>query len=277
MEVNMFNINDYKISADFIKSKIGDINPKVAIVLGTGLGVLKDDFSNLITIDYKSIPLFPLSTVSGHASELLIGTINNVPVLAMNGRFHYYEGYSLEEITYPIRVFKLLGIENLLLTNAAGGINLNFNVGDFMIIDDHLSFFADSVLRGKNIDEFGPRFPQMSELYNKTLSNKLFYIANKYTHCAHRGIYSYMKGPAFETPAEIKALRILGADAVGMSTVPEAIIASHCGMQVAGISCITNMASGINEIDSSHDDVQATANSVKYIFKNIVKDFITEL
>lgn len=267
---------NYKKATDYIRSKIATFSPKLAIVLGSGLGVLKEDFENLITIKYEDIPFFPVSTVSGHAGELLIGTINDVPVIAMNGRFHYYEGYDLEEVTFPIRVFRLLGITDLLLTNASGGINLNFQVGDFMVINDQLSFFAESTLRGKNIDEFGVRFPDMSQIYDKEYSEKLFEIINKHTSRAQAGVYAYMKGPSFETPAEIRALRTLGADAVGMSTVPEAIVAKHCGMKVAGVSCITNMASGISS-ELSHEEVNETADKVKYTFKNIVKDYIQSI
>ncbi len=274
------NFENYQRATNYIKSKIGDISPKLAIVLGSGLGVLADEFEDLITIKYKDIPDFPVSTVSGHAGELLIGTISGVPIIAMNGRFHYYEGYNLDEVTFPIRVFRLLGITNLLLTNASGGINLDFQAGDFMVINDQLSFFAESALRGKNLDEFGTRFPSMSQIYDIDFSGKLFDIINKYTNRAQTGVYAYMKGPSYETPAEIKALRILGADAVGMSTVPEAITAKHCGMRVVGVSCITNMASGISSslsIESSelsHEEVKETADKVKYTFKNIVKDYI---
>lgn len=273
-------LENYQRATDYIKSKIGSISPKLAIVLGSGLGVLADEFKDLITIKYKDIPNFPVSTVSGHAGELLIGTISGVPVIAMNGRFHYYEGYDLEEVTFPIRVFRLLGINDLLLTNASGGINLDFQTGDFMVISDQLSFFAESALRGKNLEEFGTRFPSMSQIYDIDFSRELFDIINKYTNRAQTGVYAYMKGPAFETPAEIKALRILGADAVGMSTVPEAIVAKHCGMKVVGVSCITNMAAGISSSLSietselSHEDVQETANKVKYVFKDIVKEYI---
>lgn len=273
-------LKDYKKATDFINSKIGSISPRLAIVLGSGLGVLKEDFENLITIKYKDIPCFPISTVLGHAGELLIGTIDDIPIIAMNGRFHYYEGYNLEEVTFPIRVFHLLGINNLLLTNASGGINLDFQAGDFMVINDQLSFFAESVLRGKNLEEFGVRFPSMSQIYDKDFSKQLFKIIDKYTKRAQIGVYAYMKGPSYETPAEIKALRTLGADAVGMSTVPEAIVAKHCGMKVVGISCITNMASGISEtldgqqMELSHKDVNDTADRVKYIFKDIVKEYI---
>lgn len=267
-------LEDYKKAVDYIKNKIGSIQPKLAIVLGSGLGVLTEDFENLIKIKYNEIPGFPVSTVFGHAGELLVGTINDVPIIAMNGRFHYYEGYDLQQVTFPIRVFHLLGINNLLLTNASGGINLNFQIGDFMVINDHISFFADSVLRGKNLDEFGIRFPGMTQVYDKDLSEKLFNIINNYTNRAQTGVYAYMKGPAYETPAEIRALRIIGADAVGMSTVPEAIVAKHCGMTVTGISCITNMASGIEQKELSHEDVSSTADKVKYTFKDIVKEYI---
>lgn len=274
------NFENYQKATNYIKSKIGDISPKLAIVLGSGLGVLADEFEDLITIKYKDIPNFPVSTVSGHAGELLIGKISGVPVIAMNGRFHYYEGYDLEEVTFPIRVLHLLGINDLLLTNASGGINLNFQTGDFMVINDQLSFFADSALRGKNLEEFGTRFPSMSQIYDIDFSRKLFDIINKYTNRAQTGVYAYMKGPAFETPAEIKALRILGADSVGMSTVPEAVVAKHCGMRVVGVSCITNMAAGISSplsvetSELSHEDVKETADKVKYVFKSIVKEYI---
>lgn len=274
------DFENYQRATDYIKSKMGTISPKLAIVLGSGLGVLADEFENLITIKYKDIPDFPVSTVSGHAGELLIGTISDVPIIAMNGRFHYYEGYELDEVTFPIRVFHLLGINDLLLTNASGGINLDFQTGDFMVINDQLSFFAESALRGKNLEEFGTRFPNMSQIYDIDFSRKLFDIINKYTNRAQTGVYAYMKGPAFETPAEIKALHVLGADAVGMSTVPEAIVAKHCGMRIVGVSCITNMAAGISSSLSietselSHEDVQKTADKVKYVFKNIVKEYI---
>lgn len=274
------DFENYQRVTNYIKSKMGAISPKLAIVLGSGLGVLADEFENLITIKYKDIPDFPVSTVSGHAGELLIGTISGVPIIAMNGRFHYYEGYNLEEVTFPIRVFRLLGINDLLLTNASGGINLNFQTGDFMVINDQLSFFAESALRGKNLEEFGTRFPSMSQIYDIDFSRKLFDIINKYTNRAQTGVYAYMKGPAFETLAEIKALRVLGADAVGMSTVPEAIVAKHCGMKVVGVSCITNMAAGISSSLSietselSHEDVQKTADKVKYVFKSIIKEYI---
>ena len=268
---------NYKESAQYIKEKMGNIEPKIAIVLGSGLGVLSEDIQNKTVIKYQDIPNFPISTVAGHAGELIIGTLENIPIIAMNGRFHYYEGYDLKEATLPIRVFKLLGIEELILTNASGGINTAYKPGDFMIIKDHLSFFAESVLRGKNDDEFGSRFPDMSQTYNKERVEKLEKIIKKHTGVAHVGVYAYMKGPTFETPAEIRALRILGADAVGMSTVPEAVVANHCGIKISAISCITNMAAGILDRKLSHEEVNETADRVKLTFKEIIKDYVKEL
>ena len=195
----------------------------------------------------------------------------------MNGRFHYYEGYDLKETTFPERVFKLLGIETLILTNAAGGVNKGYNAGDFMVINDYLSFFADSVLRGPNLEEFGERFTDMSKTFDKDLNEKLKKIIEKHTGVAREGVYAYMKGPTFETPAEIRALRTLGADAVGMSTVPEAIIAHHCGIKTVAVSCITNMAAGVLDEVLSYDDVKNTAERVKVQFKQIIKEFIDEL
>lgn len=270
----MYNYSDYEESAKFVKEKIGGLNPKTAIVLGSGLGILSDEIEEKITIKYAEIPNFPVSTVEGHAGELLIGKLNGTEVIAMNGRFHYYEGYDLEKVTFPIRVFKLLGIENLILTNAAGGINTEYKPGELMVISDYLSFFSESALRGKNIDEFGPRFPDMSSTFNKELSEKLVEIVKKHMNVANTGVYAYMKGPNYESPAEIRALRVLGADAVGMSTVPEAVIANHAGIKTVGISCITNMAAGVSNEKLSHEEVQKTADMVKFKFKEIVKEYI---
>lgn len=273
----MYTYNDYKESAEFIKERMENFNPKIAIILGSGLGVLKEEFEEKIIINYKEIPNFPESTVQWHAGELIIGKLNGVEIIAMNGRFHFYEGYYIEQTTFPIRVFKLLGIEKLILTNASGGINTKFEAGDFMVINDYLSFLAPSPLRGKNIDEFGTRFPDTSETFNKELSKKLKEVINKYTGRAQEGVYAYMPGPTFETPAEIRALRVMGADSVGMSTVPEAVIANHCGMKSVGVTCITNMASGVLDEKLSHEDVTRTAEKVKALFKEIIKDFIKEI
>lgn len=267
-------MNKYEEAVKYIKGRIGEVEPKIAIVLGSGLGILSEEITDKIVIPYKEIPNFPVSTVAGHAGELIIGKLEGKTIIAMNGRAHYYEGYDLKEATFPIRVFKLLGVEEIILTNAAGGVNTEYQPGDFMIIKDHLSFFAESVLRGANDDEFGPRFPDMSEVYKKDKITKLEEIIQKHTGRAKIGVYAYMKGPTYETPAEIRALRTLGADAVGMSTVPEAVVANHCGLNVTAISCITNMAAGILDQKLSHEEVNETANRVKVTFKEIIKEYL---
>lgn len=265
---------NYNNAVKYIKEKIGDKKPETAIVLGSGLGVLKEEIEDKIVLNYKDIPNFPISTVEGHAGELIIGKLSGKEIIAMNGRFHYYEGYDIKQTVFPIRVFALLGIKNIILTNAAGGINLDYKPGDFMVINDHLSFFAESVLRGKNEDEFGVRFPDMSDVYDKEEIKRMKEIIKKHTGTAIEGVYAYMKGPCFETPAEIKALRTLGADAVGMSTVPEAIVAKHSGIKVVAVSCITNMAAGVTNNKLSHEEVNETANRVKNQFKEIIKDYL---
>lgn len=265
---------NYNNAVKYIKEKIGDKKPETAIVLGSGLGVLKEEIEDKIVLNYKDIPDFPISTVEGHAGELIIGKLSGKEIIAMNGRFHYYEGYDIKQTVFPIRVFALLGIKNIILTNAAGGINLDYQPGDFMVINDHLSFFAESVLRGKNEDEFGVRFPDMSEVYDKEEVKKMKEIIKKHTGTAIEGVYAYMKGPSFETPAEIRALRTLGADAVGMSTVPEAVVAKHSGMKVVAVSCITNMAAGVTNNKLSHEEVKETADRVKNQFKEIIKDYL---
>ena len=265
---------NYNDTGTFIKEKIGDKKPETAIVLGSGLGVLKEEIEEKIVLKYKDIPNFPISTVQGHAGELIIGKLSGKEIIAMNGRFHYYEGYDIKQTVFPIRVFALLGIKKIILTNAAGGINLSYKPGDFMVVNDHLSFFAESVLRGKNEDEFGVRFPDMSEVYDKEEIKKMKEIIKKHTGTAIEGVYAYMKGPSFETPAEIRALRTLGADAVGMSTVPEAIVAKHSGIKVVAVSCITNMAAGVTNNKLSHEEVKETADRVKNQFKEIIKDYL---
>ena len=265
---------NYKNALEFIRQKIGDKTPETVIVLGSGLGVLKEDIENKIVIEYKDIPDFPISTEEGHAGELIIGELSGKTIIAKNGRFHYYEGYDIKETVFPIRVFALLGVKNIILTNAAGGINSDIKEGSFMVINDHLSFFAESVLRGKNEDEFGVRFPDMSEVYDKEQREKMKAIIEKHTGNSLEGVYAYMKGPCYETPAEIRALRTLGADAVGMSTVPEAIVAKHSGMKVVAVSCITNMAAGVSDKKLSHEEVKETADRVKGEFKEIIKEYL---
>jgi len=260
-------------AASYIKSKLNN-KPQLAIILGSGLGPFADQIEDAVVIDYNDIPGFPVSTVEGHAGKLVCGTISGRNVLAMKGRFHYYEGYEISQVVFHIRVFKLLGINNILVTNAAGGINTEFTPGDLMLITDHISFFAPSPLRGINIDEFGPRFPDMCEAYSKKLISIAEDAACKLNINIKKGVYAFAQGPMFETPAEIRALRVLGADAVGMSTVPEVIAARHAGMRILGISCITNMAAGILDQPLNHEEVMVTAKSVENNFSTLVKSII---
>lgn len=270
-------MSKYMEAVEYIQARVNGDIPKSVIVLGSGLGVMAEEIVDKVVIPYKEIPHFPLSTVAGHAGELIIGKLNYAPVIAMNGRFHFYEGYDFEQITFPIRVFSLLGVKNIILTNAAGGINFNYAPGDFMIIRDHINFSGVSPLRGKNMDEFGPRFPDMTNLYDPELSTMIRDLAAAGNMNINEGVYAYLQGPNFETPAEIKALRTLGADAVGMSTVPEAIVARHCGIKVAGISCITNMAAGILDQPLSHEEVNETAALVRDQFKELIKNLALDL
>lgn len=273
-------MNDYmtkfKETENFIREKVNEI-PKIAIVLGSGLGNLSDEIKDKIVIPYKDIPNFPRTEVAGHKGELVFGKLDGVNVVLMSGRFSYYEGHDMKEITFPFRVFALLGIKSLFLSNAAGAINTNFKKGDLMIINDHLSFFLDNPLRGKNMDEFGDRFIDMSDAYDKEYRAILRDITQKEMGHVNEGVYAYMNGPTYETPAEIRALRTLGADVVGMSTVPEVIVAHHSGIRVAGVSCITNMAAGVEDVILSHEDVLKTANELEEHFKKIVIEFIKKI
>lgn len=249
----------------------------VAMVLGSGLGVLCDSIQSPIEIPYSQIPNFPISTVPGHDGKMVLGKLGEKTVLAMSGRFHYYEGYSMQEVTFPIRAMKLLGVEKLILTNAAGGINTKYQPGDLMLICDHIKLFDDSPLRGKNIEEFGTRFPDMSCVYGKELRELAKIVAVTNQIKLQEGAYFYMPGPSFETPAEIRAIRTLGADAVGMSTVPEAIVARHCGMEVLGISCISNMAAGILDKPLTHSEVLETGEKVKRTFAKLIKGIVEKI
>lgn len=270
-------MSKYQEAVDYIQARIGGDVPKTAVVLGSGLGVMAEEIVDKVVIPYNEIPHFPLSTVAGHAGELIIGKLNYAPIIAMNGRFHFYEGYDFEQITFPIRVFALLGVKNLILTNAAGGVNFDYAAGDFMILRDHINFSGVSPLRGKNMDDFGPRFPDMTNLYDPEISTMIRDLATAGKMNIHEGVYAYLQGPSYETPAEIKALRTLGADAVGMSTVPEAIVARHCGLKVAGVSCITNMAAGILDQPLSHEEVNETAALVREQFKELIKNLVIDL
>jgi len=250
------------------------LDPRIALVLGSGLGAFADELDEAARVPYDQIPGFARSTVDGHAGSLVIGKVGTVPVVAMQGRVHSYEGYSLEEVTFPVRTFKLLGIETLLLTNAAGGINVQLSEGTLMIISDHLNLMGVNPLRGPNDERFGPRFPDMSEVYSRELQEMVVEEANSLGIEVRRGIYAALSGPSYETPAEIHMLRSFGADAIGMSTVPEAIVARHMGMKVLGISCITNMAAGINDSPINHDEVMETGNRVRATFTLLLRHII---
>ena len=250
--------------------------PRLAIVLGSGLGAFADDFEDAVRIPYQQIPGFVTSTAQGHAGSLVMGKVEGVPVLAMQGRVHYYEGYSLEEVTFPVRTFKLLGIETLVLTNAAGGVDVQLSQGTLMVISDHLNFMGVNPLRGPNDERFGPRFPDMSEVYSRDLQEQVVEEAREMGVIVRRGIYAALAGPSYETPAEIHMIRSFGADAVGMSTVPEAIVARHMGLNVLGISCITNMAAGISENLINHDEVMETGKRVRGIFTELLRRVIAK-
>lgn len=265
-----------KEAKDYIKNNFSE-EIDVAIILGTGLGSIVNDIEDKLIIPYKNIPHFPVSTVVGHAGELIIGKLMGKNVLALNGRFHYYEGYQMEEVTFAVRVFKALGINNLIVSNAAGGMNPTFEPGDLMIISDHINMIGTSPLIGKNYDELGPRFPDMSEAYNRQLREKAINIANKLEIKVQQGVYVAVSGPTYETPAELKMLRLLGADAVGMSTVPEVIIANHMGMKVLGISCITDMAIADSLEPLDHKKVLETANKAMKKFVSLVKETVNEI
>lgn len=248
--------------------------PEFSLVLGTCFGGACTSAQNIISIPYGDIPHFTQSTVGGHAGKLLYCTMGGKQGFIMQGRTHYYEGYESSAVVLPIRVFSMMGVPFVILTNAAGGINPEYNVGDFAVITDHLSFFAESPLRGPNEEEFGLRFPSMDDAYDKDLAQIAEDCGNRMGLNMHRGVYAYMKGPQFETHAEIRALRILGADLVGMSTVYEAIAARHCGMKLIGISCVTNMAAGISDKPVSHQDVSDTEERVKEQFAPYISKLI---
>lgn len=263
-------------SRGYIKNIINEI-PDAAVILGSGLGSLSDEVQNKIVIKYESIPNFPKSTVAGHAGEFVYGDLEGKKVIMMNGRFHFYEGYDMKTVTFAVRVLSSLGIKKLIVTNAAGGVNTSFKPGDLMIIKDHINFTGTNPLIGKNLDDFGPRFPDMSQPYDMELRDIALKAALDKDIEIVEGTYLMMTGPSYETPAEVRMVRILGGDAVGMSTVPEVIAANHSGMKVLGISCITNMACGILDRPLNHEEVIETSNMVKDKFKTLVREIIKRL
>lgn len=267
--------NEIKEAAAYLQTRIID-NTTIGIVLGTGLGGLVQKIDIQECIDYKDIPHFPVSTVQGHSGRLIVGRIGGVPVLAMQGRFHFYEGWSMAQVTFPARVFCLLGIKTLFVSNAAGGLNPGFKVGDVMVITDHINMFGTNPLIGPNMDEFGPRFPDMSQTYSQRLVSKALEIGKAENLDLRTGVYVGTSGPTFETPAEYKMFRALGADAVGMSTVPEVIVARHCGLEVFGVSIITDSGVPGEIVEVSHEEVQKVAAAAEPRMTRIIEALIID-
>ena len=261
-------------TAQAIRTRAGGLQPKVGIILGSGLGDFAEGLAKKVVIPYAELPHFPHSSVPGHAGRLVLGEVGGEPIVAMQGRVHAYEGYSPAQVAFPARVLCALGIHSLVVTNAAGGVNWDFKPGDLMVITDHLNLSGYNPLVGPNDDRMGPRFPDMTTAYPTALQAQLLSSAQNVGVELKQGVYAVLAGPSYETPAEIRMLRTLGADAVGMSTVPEVIAARHMGVQVAGISCITNLAAGIGNKPLTHEEVAETAHQVKDIFRRLLEDFL---
>jgi purine-nucleoside phosphorylase len=265
-----------KQTAEYIRQRVEGEMPRTAIILGTGLGALVDHIDDKQFIPYTEIPNFPVSTVEGHSGNLIFGTLGGKRVMGMQGRFHYYEGYDMKQVTFPVRVMKALGVETLFVSNAAGGMNKDFVVGDIMIITDHINFFPENPLRGKNFNELGPRFPAMTEAYDKHLVALADEIAAKKGIRVMHGVYVGVTGPTFETPAEYEMYRIMGGDAVGMSTVPEVIVANHGGMKVFGVSVITDLGGkDVTEVPT-HEEVQRAAEEAQPRMMEIMRELIKQ-
>ncbi|WBW95307.1 purine-nucleoside phosphorylase [Oceanirhabdus sp. W0125-5] len=267
------NYAKIKESAEYIKGVIKE-TPEIGAILGSGLGAMADNLEEKVIIKYEDVPNMPASTVHGHAGQFVFGKLNGKNVVCMQGRFHYYEGHAMERLGMPVNIMKELGVKVLMVTNAAGGVNTEYVPGDLMIIKDHINFASNNPLMGSNDDEIGPRFPDMSDAYDKDLREVVRECAKDIGVDIKEGVYTMMTGPAYETPAEIRMLRILGSDAVGMSTVPEVIAAKHCGLKVIGISCITNMAAGILEQPLNHEEVIETSAMVRKQFIQLVGEII---
>ncbi|WP_298370765.1 purine-nucleoside phosphorylase [uncultured Lutibacter sp.] len=265
--------NKVQETVNFLKNK-GIKAPDFGVILGTGLGNLVDKIDIRIAIPYEEILNFPVSTVEGHSGELIYGKIGDKTIIAMRGRFHYYEGWTMQETVFPVRVMKYLGVEKLIVSNASGGVNPNFKVGDIMVITDHINMMPEHPLNGKNDERFGPRFVDMHEAYSKAMISKMDIVAKKLDIKIHKGIYLALQGPTFETPAEYKMVKILGADTVGMSTVPEVIVAKHMGMECFGISVITDLGiEGLVE-EVSHEEVQKVAKISEKVVGKLVEEFV---
>ncbi|WP_251859508.1 purine-nucleoside phosphorylase [Clostridium sp. Marseille-Q2269] len=270
------NLKKIKESVNFVKNNIS-IMPEIGVILGSGLGDLAEEIENKEIIKYSDIPNMPASTIKGHKGQFVVGTLKGKKVIMMQGRVHYYEGNKMSDVVLPVYIMKQLGVKNLIVTNAAGGVNENYNPGDLMLIEDHINFSFNNPLIGENDEEIGPRFPDMSQAYSKKLIMIAEEEAKKLGFSFQNGVYAMMTGPCYETPAEIRMLRKLGADAVGMSTVPEVIAANHCGIKVLGISCITNMAAGILEQPLNHKEVIETSNKVRAEFISLLKSILAAI
>ncbi|MGB7622764.1 MAG: purine-nucleoside phosphorylase [Terriglobia bacterium] len=272
----MSEFEKVQVAVKFLNQK-SRVRPRIAIVLGSGLGAFGEQVANRQVIPYAEIPHFPRSTVQGHSGNLVLGEIGKVPIAVMQGRVHYYEGYSMREVTFPTRVLARFGIQRLILTNAAGAINKRFKPGRLMIIEDHLNLQSTNPLLGPNEDRFGLRFFDLSDAYDKEMRKVASAAARKMTLTIHRGVYAGLTGPSYETPAEIRMLRTLGADAVGMSTVPEVIVANHMSVKCLGISCITNMAAGVVPQKVNHEEVMQTGERVKDDFIRFLQAIVPRL
>ena len=260
----------------YIKEKIQGFQPEIGIILGSGLGDFADEFESII-IPYNDIPGFEKSNVQGHKGQLVFAQINGKKVVMMQGRYHFYEGYSMQTVTFPVKVMKKLGVKTLIITNAAGAVSPKFTPGDLMLITDHINFMGTNPLIGKNDETLGTRFPDMSEVYSKELIQTAEAIAKKLNINYQKGVYAATTGPSYETPSEVKMFRMLGANAVGMSTAPEAIVANYCGLKILGISCLTNYAAGVSETPLNHQEVIDTANRVKESFKNLLSEILKSI
>ena len=267
----------YQESADAIRAKIGSFRPAVAMVLGSGLGYLGDLVENAVVVPYGEIPHFKVSTAPGHKGQLVFGQLNGCDVAVMQGRMHHYEGYSYEEVSYAVRVLRLLGCDKLIVTNAAGCVRTDWKAGDLMLITDQIKIFMESPLRGENIAEFGPRFPDSSHLYTPALQDVAREAATELGISLREGVYMYFPGPQYETPAEIRMARVLGGDAVGMSTVPEVIVAAHCGMDVLGFTLLSNMAAGILDQPLSEQEVLDAAAAAREQFSALVLNCLKKM
>jgi purine-nucleoside phosphorylase len=268
MELNMLNE-----SVNYIKERL-QFEPEIGIILGSGLGDMAETLEEKVIIKYSEVPNLPVSTVHGHAGQFVVGKLCGKKVIMMQGRFHYYEGHNMNTLALPIYIMKYIGVKSLIVTNACGGVNTNFEAGDLMIITDHINFSGNNPLIGKNFEEIGPRFPDMSIPYDRAYVSLAKEVGTSLNINLKEGTYMMFTGPTYETPAEVKMARILGADAVGMSTVPEVIAAGHCGLKVLGISCITNMAAGILDQPLNHEEVIETSTRVKSKFVSLIKGIV---